>query len=176
MDTQSLVQWPYVLRKGYSHDPRNGACAMAAISWLVYGTNDYLPECACPIITTFVYLGNDAMDDQTRQRLIPFLHRIAGSLDPQREDVRQAIMVTAAKRFGFQPWPSHSVRAVTQAFVHGCARKPKTYFGFLNPPFLGWEPYFDTLDKVLNAGKQGEPWSADEMAAGVAEYERAIAA
>lgn len=37
-----------------------------------------------------------------------------------------------------------------------------------------WQPYFDVLNQVLNAGPQGKPWSTDMMDCAVQLYEDAI--
>jgi hypothetical protein len=102
---------PFVLRRGHSDDPAEGTCAMAAIAWLAHGTHTDAPSCASPAITRFVIPANDAMDDATRQRFIPFLHRIAGSRSPEHEAARVRIMWLAAIRV-FAP------RALDAAGLH----------------------------------------------------------
>jgi hypothetical protein len=71
---------------------------MAAVSWLMHGVHSDEPKCACPIIRAFVIPANDAMDHATRQRFIPFLHRIAGSRSPEHEAARMRVLVLAAVR------------------------------------------------------------------------------
>src|SRR5437899_1834786 len=95
---QQIVTWPYTLRRGHSSNPAEGSCAMDAVNWLVHGKHGDAPECACPVISQYVIAGNDAMPDDVRQRLLPYLHRIAGSRSAKHEAVRLRILVLAAAR------------------------------------------------------------------------------
>ena len=72
---------------------------MDAINWLVHGVHGDRPACASPAISSFVMKGNDSMPDDTRQRLLAFLPRIAGSRSEAHEEARVAIMVIAAQRW-----------------------------------------------------------------------------
>jgi hypothetical protein len=90
--------WPYTLRSGHSDDPSQGACAMDAVNWLAHGEHGDKPECACPIIGAYVIRGNDAMDHADRQKLLPYLHRIAGSRSAEHEAARLRILVLGAAR------------------------------------------------------------------------------
>lgn len=90
--------WTYTLRRGHGNDPGNGACAMDAINWLVHGKHGDQPECACPVVGRYVIGLNDAMPDDQRQRLLPYLHRIAGSRSPAHEQVRAEILARGAVR------------------------------------------------------------------------------
>lgn len=93
------VTWPYVLRRGHSQDPVRGACAMDAVNWLAHGMHGDKPLSACPLITAFVAFGNDMMDDDTRQRLLPYLHRIADSRSNKYLGDRSRILrIGGAKR------------------------------------------------------------------------------
>jgi len=98
MDHLPVITWPYRLRKGHSDDPSQGACAMDAINWLVHGKHGDQPGCACPVIGAYVISGNDNMPDNTRQRLLAYLPRIAGSRSNEHEAARLRIMVLAAAR------------------------------------------------------------------------------
>lgn len=112
---QDFIMWPYVLRAGARNDPSQGACAMDAINWLVHGRHGDAPECACPVITSFVTNGNDNMPDDVRQRLLPYLHRIAGSRSVEHEAARARILTLAAIRV-FAP------RALDEAGLYGYAQ------------------------------------------------------
>ena len=113
---QTIAIWPYTLRKGYSIDPAEGACAMAAISWLVHGKHSDAPECACPIITAYVIPANDKMPDDVRQRLLPYLHRISGSRSEAHQAARARIFQLSALRI-FAP------RALDAAGLHEHAER-----------------------------------------------------
>ena len=93
-----MITWPYILRAGHSDTPDGGACAMDAINWLVHGKHGAAPECACPTIASYVITGNDAMPSDVRQRLMPYLHRIAGSRSLDRQPARAEILYLASIR------------------------------------------------------------------------------
>jgi hypothetical protein len=93
-----MIVWPYVLRKGHSENPAEGACAMDAVNWLVHEQHGDRPACACPVIGAYVVVGNDAMPDDTRQRLLDYLPRIAGSAGPLYEAARTRAFVLGALR------------------------------------------------------------------------------
>ena len=90
--------WTYTLWRGHSEDPSGGACAMDAVNWLVHGKHGDQPACACPVIGRYVIGLNDAMPHDQRQRLLPFLHRIAGSRSPDHEQARAEILARGAVR------------------------------------------------------------------------------
>jgi hypothetical protein len=113
---QTIAIWPYTLCKGHSIDPAKGACAMAAISWLVHGKHSDAPECACPIITAYVIPANDKMPDDVRQRLLPYLHRISGSRSEAHQAARARIFQLSALRI-FAP------RALDAAGLHEHAER-----------------------------------------------------
>lgn len=94
----SIITWPYILRRGHSGNPAEGACGMDAVNWLVHGQHGDQPQCACPVIAAFVIGGNDAMPDDVRQQLIPYLHRIAGSRSAVHEAARVRVLRLAALR------------------------------------------------------------------------------
>jgi hypothetical protein len=89
---------------------------MAAIAWLAEGRHTDTPDCACPVIAAFVRAGNDAMPDDERQRLLPYLHRIAGSRSAAHEGGRLRILVLGALRV-FAP------RALDAAGLHEHAER-----------------------------------------------------
>lgn len=229
----NLVTWPYVLRMGHTDTPENGACAMAAVSWLKHGIHSDAPPCASPVIGAFVISGNDGMLNDIRQKLLPYLHRIADSVSPEHEAIRLRIIVLGALRV-FTPVAldkaglhehaeklralpddvdfkiariaanaaldagsavgatdddgfsvvSIATAALTAAeyaasvAVHaeyaaevaaegaGCAASAAEDAG-------SWDEYFAVLDQALNAGPQGDPWSADVMQDATALYQSA---
>jgi hypothetical protein len=200
-----LITWPYLLRRGHTDNPAEGACAMDAINWLAHGRHGDAPECACPVIAAYVMRGNDEMPDEVRQRLLPFLHRIAGSRSHAHEAARLRVLVLAAVRV-FVPraldaidlherarqlralpddvtYTAARAAAVARAAPAGAdaaaraaaraadaaARAADAAAG------AAWNDYFSVLDQALDSGPQGEPWSADAVAAGTRHFERARA-
>jgi hypothetical protein len=69
--------------KRHSHEtPEAGTCAMEVVAWLAGEKHSDRPRCACPVIGAYVRTVNDRLSDEDRQKLKPFLPRIAGSRDP----------------------------------------------------------------------------------------------
>ena len=229
----NIVTWPYRLRKGHSDNPAEGACAMDAVNWLVHGKHGDAPECACPVIAAYVIRGNDAMPDDIRQRLLPSLHRIAGSRSVGHQEARLRILVLAAVRV-FAPraldaaglrehaallralpddvdWTAARATAATAAAAGAAAARAtaaeaaaawttaawarrrrgrrrgrrrrrrgrrratagRRRAAAAAAAAAAWDDYFLVLDQALNAGPQGEAWSADVIAAGAAHYRAA---
>ena len=185
---QQMIPIPFVLRRGHSDNPAEGTCAMAAIAWLTEGRHTDAPECACPLITRFVIAANDAMDDTARQRFIPYLHRIAGSRSAAHEAARLRIMWLAAVRV-FAPRAldaaglrQHAARlralpdGVTPNEARAAAGAAAAAAARAEARAAAWDDYFRVLEDVLNAGPQGEPWSADAIETGHNAYRAACAA
>ena len=190
-----FVTWPYVLRRGHSDDPSKGACAMDAVNWLVHGKHGDAPTCACPIIGGFVIHGNDAMPDDVRQKLLAYLPRISGSRSRDHETARLRIIVLASLRI-FAPaalrvagfiqeaerleaipddvdWriAAAAARAAARAVAAAAAaRAVARAMRAAAAEARAWDSYFVVLDAVLNAGPQGEPWSADAIALGANKF------
>lgn len=212
-EENKMFTWEYTLRRGHSKNPFSGACAMDAVSWLVYGRHGDTPECVSPVIATYVRNGNDVMPDDVRQRLLPYLHRIAGSRSEEHEGARLRIVVLATARlFAARAMHGagllHSAAALRSipddasycdikdlclsiaascaaagaysaaraaASAASCARASTStsiYAAIVHSVRSGfaWDDYFTTLDMVIKAGPEGEPWSADARDAGVAAY------
>ena len=258
---KQIVTWPYFLRRGHSEDPSKGACAMDAINWLVHGVHGDHPACASPAISSFVMKGNDSMPDDTRQRLLAFLPRIAGSRSEAHEEARVAIMVIAAQRWAVvaateaatakwsaaaaaatkaaatteaakwsaeaaaeaatakwseavaaarraawaaaaateaaaaatakwsaeaAKWAAEAAAAAKWAAWAAAAEKWAEAAGWAaraakwaawaaaahspTEETVVWNDYYAVLDAVLNAGPQGEPWSADALDTAVHRY------
>lgn len=114
MTQTQFVTWPYFLRRGHSDNPAEGACAMDAVNWLAHGQHGDRPECACPLISSYVISGNDTMPDAVRQRLLPYLHRIAGSRSVEHEAARLRVIVLGVVRI-FAPRALNIVRQCKHA-------------------------------------------------------------
>ncbi len=227
MNTFNNLSWPYVLRKGHSNTPSSGACALDAINWLVHGKHGDEPECVDPIIANFVICANDNMDDVTRQKLVPFLHRIAGSRYPNNDSplIRERIMIMAtikaASRAAFnlgmneesrelntisfdtpyyditpiinkirntshhivipisknndKDWDYYNVISLTNRAVHFATEAQFNKIGSYCAAALAYncDDLFIALNDILNAGPQGEPWSADQIEIGLELYQNA---
>jgi len=85
-----------VLSRGAHVVPEDGMCAMEAVAWLAGEAHSDVPACASPVISAYVRHLNDSMPADQRQRLLDFLPRIVGSLDPTREHARTEVFAWAA--------------------------------------------------------------------------------
>lgn len=181
------LTWPYVLKRGHAGDPALGACAAAAISWLVHGKHDDNPKCVSPVILGMITVGNDEMGNNTRQQLLPYLHRIAGSRSAVHEFDRTQLLIKAVLTLTSAPETSHNwlsdyrIRTLrdhaelSPAYYWERASYAFRIVGKLAAFGLleccqSTAPYFETLETVLCAGPQGEPWSASTIQHGTELY------
>ena len=75
------------------HDTRDqGVCLLEAISWFAGEEHTDHPPCVSPVLGTFGRSWNDALDDQTRQRLIPFIPRMVGTASDGADEARAWIL------------------------------------------------------------------------------------
>ena len=78
----------YWLAKGNHPSPRDGRCAMEWVSYLADEPHSDEPACVSPVLQRFCIAFNDALPDDKRQRLRPYLARTIGTagdgLDEQR--------------------------------------------------------------------------------------------
>ncbi len=64
------------------HDGRDdGLCAMEVVAYLAGEDHSDHPDCACPVVTGFTIRLNDAMTDEWRQQLKPYLPLLIESRD-----------------------------------------------------------------------------------------------
>ena len=79
--------------------PDEGLCAMEAAAYIVGGPHTDHPETACPVLGYAVRSWNDNVDDETRQKLIPLLPRLAVSRStPEVEFKRGLVLADCAVR------------------------------------------------------------------------------
>jgi hypothetical protein len=88
--------WKYDLRRGNTDHPGNGACLYDAAKWISYGEIGDDPPCACPVIRAYAIGLNDMLPDDQRQRLKPFILRVAHNRDPESEPARAEYLIRRA--------------------------------------------------------------------------------
>lgn len=81
--------WRFDIIVGNSLHPRDGACVLDAVSWLMYGALGDHPDCVCPVIAEYVRLINDCLPHPDRQRLRAYIPRLIGTVDRHAESQRQ---------------------------------------------------------------------------------------
>lgn len=82
----------YWLSKGSHESPEDGRCAMEWISHLSGEGHTDHPKCVDPLLTQFIVLVNDAMTDEDRQRLRPYLARCIGTAGDGRMHERAVLL------------------------------------------------------------------------------------
>ena len=84
--TDSL--WPFALTVGTSEHPKDGACLMSIVSWLVYGDLSDQPACVSEVVGKVARHVNDLLPDYRRQALKPYIPRLIDTND--RDSVERA--------------------------------------------------------------------------------------
>jgi hypothetical protein len=84
--TRELPAWLYV----GSHEPDGEMCVMEAVAWVAGEQWTDRPACACPVITAYCIALNDRMDDEFRQRLLPYVPRLVGTRSTPAVEIRRA--------------------------------------------------------------------------------------
>lgn len=67
------------LSKGSHHSPKTGMCVMECVAYIAGERHTDKPMCACPVISQFAISLNDVAHEHQRQRLLPFIMRLANS-------------------------------------------------------------------------------------------------
>lgn len=87
-DRAALFNNGIVLERG-SHARQDAYCVMEAVAYVAGEPWSDHPQCASPVLTTFMVNWNDQLDDETRQRLKPYIPRLVGTRStPEVESAR----------------------------------------------------------------------------------------
>jgi hypothetical protein len=78
----------YFLAKGSHSTEADGRCAMEWVAYVAGEPHSDRPVCVSPVLQTFCIRLNDTLDDQTRQRLRPYLGRCIGTAGDGRDEER----------------------------------------------------------------------------------------
>ena len=85
------------LGRGGHTAPNNGlveACVMEAVAYIAGEPWSDHPECASPIITSFLVSWNDSLDDNERQMLKPYIPRLVGTRTSKQDEETRSWMLT----------------------------------------------------------------------------------
>ncbi len=88
----------FSLKKGNHHSAEQGVCAMEAVAWLEGLPHSDKPECTCPVIAAYVRSINDSMPHDKRQRLVPYLPKLVGTVSKQHKQERAEFLAWQAIR------------------------------------------------------------------------------
>lgn len=82
-----ILNWKLLKGSHGFPGPAGGTCineaaiVVAGFPYQEVTSSEDLPKCFCPVIGTYALHLNDALPDAERQKLIPFVTRLAGSAD-----------------------------------------------------------------------------------------------
>ena len=84
-----------------AHDEGAGSlCAMEMVAYMERLPHSDAPECTCPVLGSYVRTLNDNMDDEQRQKLLPVLPMLVGTVNDELVVKRAELFAQAAnKRF-----------------------------------------------------------------------------
>jgi hypothetical protein len=84
-----------------SHEPDGEMCVMEAVAYTAGEAWTDNPACACPVLTRYCQAINDRMDDEFRQRLLPYVPRLIGTRSTPEVELRRAFRAAdwAVRRF-----------------------------------------------------------------------------
>jgi hypothetical protein len=82
------------LGKGAHASPRNGMCVMEAVAFVLGLPHSDNPPCVSPAIGTFLRNWNDALDDDGRQMLKPYIWQVPGTATTPEDELRRAWLAT----------------------------------------------------------------------------------
>jgi hypothetical protein len=88
---------PLKLGRGSHSAPLNGlvnACVMEAVAYVAGEPFSDHPECASPILGSFLRSWNDSLNDEDRQMLKPYIVRLVGTNTGKRHEAMRAWMVS----------------------------------------------------------------------------------
>src|SRR6266511_4273928 len=80
------------LEKGAHETRDSGVCLLEAVAWFAGREHSDHPPCVSPVLGTFGRAWNDALDDTTRQRLIPYIPRMVGTAGDGADEARAWIL------------------------------------------------------------------------------------
>ena len=86
--TEGRMSTEYTLAYGTHATPDDGRCAMEWVSYLAGEPHSDQPACVSPVLRAFCTTLNDALDDDPRQRLRPYLTRTIGTADDGLDEAR----------------------------------------------------------------------------------------
>lgn len=83
-----------VLDSGGHDSWEKGACVMEAVAYIAGEPFSDHPDCASPVITSFLISWNDSLPDDQRQMLKPYIPQIVGTRTTKADEETRAWMCT----------------------------------------------------------------------------------
>jgi len=145
------------LEKGAHETRDSGVCLLEAVAWFAGREHSDHPPCVSPVLGTFGRAWNDALDDTTRQRLIPYIPRMVGTAGDGADELR-AWMLT--------DWLA---RVFAPAFLHAAGFAKQAHELEDSPPITGPEAAMSLQAELNKAAKAAHAaWAAVGAAVGAA--------
>jgi hypothetical protein len=104
---QYLKQLPQ-LESGAHEEGSGSLCAMEMVAYMEREPHSDAPKCTCPVLASYVRTLNDNMSDGERQKLLPILPMLVGT-------VNDDLVVHRAELFA---------KAANERFVPMCGESP----------------------------------------------------
>ena len=82
------------LSKGAHSSRSDGMCLLEMVAYFAGRSHSDHPPCVSPAIAAFGRAWNDALDDEQRQVLKPYIFRMAGTATNDADELRRAWMAT----------------------------------------------------------------------------------
>ncbi len=137
------------LEKGAHETRDSGVCLLEAAAWFAGREHSDYPPCVSPVLGTFGRAWNDALDDTTRQRLIPYIPRMVGTAGDGADELR-AWMLT--------DWLA---RVFAPAFLHAAGFAEQAHELEDSPPITGPEAAMSLQAELNKAAKAAHAaWDA----------------
>lgn len=93
---QYITQLPQ-LDSGAHNEGSGSLCAMEMVAFMERLPHSDTPECTCPVLASYVRTMNDNMNDEQRQKLLPILPMLVGTVNDELVVQRAEFFATAAK-------------------------------------------------------------------------------
>ena len=92
------------LKRGEHRSPQEGMCFMEAVAWIAGEPHSDHPECVSPVLGAFLRSWNDALDDETRQKLNQYKVRVIGTANDGHDEWRAWLAVDWLARTQLPVW------------------------------------------------------------------------
>jgi hypothetical protein len=184
----------YTLHKG-AHDASDGQrCAMEWVAYLAGEEHSDHPMCVSPVLGAFGRSWNDALDNETRQKLRPYLARMIGTAGDGRDEERAwlctdwLVRVCAPAFMELTPALRESaavLRQLSPVLSAESARRVSTeimrardesYAAWDAAWAAAWDAAWDAARDAARAAAWGAAWGAARAAAWDAAWDAARAA
>jgi hypothetical protein len=93
---QYISQLPQ-LDSGAHEEGSGSMCAMEMVAYMERLPHSDAPECTCPVLASYVRTLNDNMNDEQRQKLLPILPMLVGTVNDDLVVKRAEFFAQAAK-------------------------------------------------------------------------------